>query len=92
MRAFTALLLVTVLVLAGGCGSSERTTSTEVEGVARKVRAAWMKEPSCRQPAGASRWGCSVGSYRCRGVATDRGSSISCSKPGAAVFFKAEPG
>ena len=92
MKRFTPLLLVAVLVLAGGCGSSEKTTSPVVDGMARKVRAAWMKEPSCRRPMGASRWGCSVGSYRCRGVVTGRGSSISCLKPGGAVFFRVPPG
>lgn len=91
MKRFTALLLVTVLVLAVGCGSSEKTTSSKVDGTARKVRAAWTKEPSCRRPMGASHWACSVGSYRCRGVVTDRGSSIECSKPGAALFFRVPP-
>jgi hypothetical protein len=92
MKGFTSLLFVTVLVSMVGCGSSERMPSTSGDGVARKVRAAWTKEPSCRRPRGASRWGCSVGSYHCQGVVADRGSSITCSKPGAAVFFKVQPG
>jgi len=91
MKGFTSLLFVAVLVSVVGCGSSEKTPSTSVDGVARKVRAAWSKEPSCRRPAGAAHWGCSIGSYHCRGVVTDRGSAISCLKPGAAVFFKVQP-
>lgn len=92
MRRLTPLFfVVTLLALLAGCGSSDVPTSHPTKGVAQKVRTAWLKEPSCKPPKGASRWGCSAGSYRCQGVVTDRGWSISCSKPGRAIFFRIQP-
>ena len=73
-----------------GCGGSgETTTSRPIDkgSSAREVRSAWERTPDCRHPRGASRWGCSVGPYRCQGVVTDRGWSISCAKPGKSVAF-----
>lgn len=76
--------------LALGCGSSsETTTSSPINGGSpvREVRSAWEQSPDCRRPRGASRWGCSVGPYRCQGVVADRGWSISCAKPGKSIAF-----
>ena len=55
------------------------------------MRAAFVASPDCRPPDGASRWGCSVGSYRCQGVVTDRGWSVSCAKPGRSIAFRVRP-
>lgn len=81
--------LVSLAVLIGCGGSPDQTTSGQAErgDVAQRVRAAWERDPSCEPPQGASRWGCSVGSYRCQGVVVGRGWSISCSKPGKSIAF-----
>jgi hypothetical protein len=95
MRIAVPIVIVAVLALLAGCGDSggEATGTTGTAAVdpagapARKVRTAFLGEPRCKRPPGASRWGCSVGSYRCQGVVTDRGWSISCSQPGRSVAF-----
>jgi hypothetical protein len=83
-------LLALVAALLAGCGgSSETTTSSPIDGDSpvREVQAVWERDPDCKHPHGASRWGCSVGPYRCQGVVTDRGWSISCAKPGKSIAF-----
>ena len=96
MRTLASLLAVAATVaLAFGCGGSDDETATPPPaGVspAAKIRAAWERTPACRHPRGASRWGCSVGPYRCQGVVTDRGWSISCAKPGSSIVFLVRPG
>jgi hypothetical protein len=92
MRLAAALFTVAALALLAGCGdSSEETTSSapseSADALTREVRAAWERNPGCKRPKGASRWGCSAGSYRCQGVVTGRGWSISCSKPGRSIGF-----
>lgn len=90
-----ALLAILVLVAAlSGCGSSDEgtdTAPTKAPTSTAQLRAAWERSPACQRPQGASRWGCSVGGYRCQGVVTDRGYSISCSKPGRSVAFTVRP-
>jgi hypothetical protein len=89
-----AVVAVAAALLAG-CGSSGETTSSSPAGPGtstREVRAAWERNPACKRPRGASRWACSVGSYRCQGVVTDRGWSISCAKPGNSVAFTVRRG
>jgi hypothetical protein len=76
-----ALILVLLAVLAG-CGDASEETTT-----APGVQAAFERSSACKRPAGASRWGCSVGSYRCQGVVSGRGWSISCAKPGRSLGF-----
>ena len=62
-----------------GCGGSVDSTDQPAqrrchgEELRLEVRVAWIASPACRHPQGASRWGCSVGSYRCQAVVTDRG-------------------
>lgn len=91
MRIALALTLVALFAALAGCGSSEEATTSgsggQAEPTAKEVRAAWERNPDCKRPPGASRWGCSALSYRCLGVVTDRGWSISCSKPGRSIAF-----
>jgi len=88
------VLAAVALALLAGCGDSGQTsTSTPAQtgSTTRTVRAAWERTPDCKHPPGASRWGCSVGGYRCQGVVTDRGWSVSCAKPGRSVAFTVRP-
>jgi hypothetical protein len=92
MRIAASLAIVAALVLPAGCGGSGAgTTGGAPAGdgdiSTHQIRVAWEGEPSCKRPQGASRWGCSVGDYRCQGVVTDRGWSVSCSRPGRSVAF-----
>jgi hypothetical protein len=83
-------LAILALALLVGCGSSEETTTsapTQGEVNPGKVQSAFELEPDCKPPQGASRWGCSIGSYRCQGVVVDRGWSVSCTKPGESIAF-----
>ena len=96
MRLATPLLVLALLAALAGCGSSGETTTDGAAGgpggdSTAQIRAAWERNPDCQRPAGASRWGCSVGAYRCQGVVTDRGWSISCAKPGRSVAFTVRP-
>lgn len=85
------------LALAGallcGCdGSGDSTTqmtspAAGAGAATAEIRAEWRESPDCKRPAGASRWGCSVGPYRCQAVVTDRGWSVDCAKPGRSVAF-----
>ncbi|HET9164029.1 MAG TPA: hypothetical protein VFN89_11400 [Solirubrobacterales bacterium] len=95
-----------VLVLAGGllfgCGGSgdSGTTGPHRERMApsaamarstAKMRASWMASPACRHPHGASRWGCSVGPYRCQAVVSGRGWSVDCARHGRSIPFTVRP-
>ena len=87
------ILVVAVLALLVGCGDSseETTTTAPTKSLEQRVRSAFLANPDCEPPEGASRWGCSVGSYRCQGVVTDRGWSVSCAKPGRSIAFRVRP-
>lgn len=91
MRLAGPVALLAALALLIGCGGSsdQTTTSGPAEGgdVAQRVQVAWERSPSCKPPQRASRWGCSVGAYRCQGVVVGRGWSISCAKPGDSIAF-----
>ena len=93
MRRLAPLLIVAVLALAAGCGdSTEETTTGPAQRTERQIRAAWLADPDCEHPRGASRWGCSVGAYRCQAVVTGRGWSVSCARPGKSIAFRVQPG
>jgi len=95
-RLLPILVAAVALALIAGCGgSSDETTTAPTTGAAQsadqQVRSAWLADSDCRPPNGASRWGCSVASYRCQGVVTGRGWSVSCSKPGKSIAFSVRP-
>lgn len=96
MRLATPLVIVVLLAFLGGCGDGDETSTTEptdrAQTLARTVQLAWERNPDCKPPQGASRWGCSVGPYRCQGVVVDQGWSISCAKPGRSISFRVQPG
>lgn len=90
MRLAAPLVCLAALALLIGCGDSpDQTTSAPAErgDTAQRVQAAWERDPRCKRPWGASRWGCSVGPYRCQAVVVGRGWSVSCSKPGESIAF-----
>lgn len=90
MRIVASIAIVAALVLPAGCGGSDdgiTSSVTATENPAGVTQAKWEHDSDCDRPAGASRWGCSVGSYRCQAVVTDRGWSVSCSRPGQSVAF-----
>ncbi len=102
----TLALLVLTAALLGGCGSSGDSTTVTVTTTpdrtgkppasaqptaTTKTRASWEASPGCKHPQGSSRWGCSVGSYRCQAVVTDRGWSVDCAKSGRSIAFTVPP-
>jgi hypothetical protein len=93
MRLSTTLTLLacTVALLIGCGGGSDETTGSQPLGAdasTRDVQGAWEANPDCMHPQGASRWGCSLGPYRCQTVVTDRGWSVSCARPGRSISFR----
>ncbi|HET7454980.1 MAG TPA: hypothetical protein VFJ76_05615 [Solirubrobacterales bacterium] len=95
-----ALCLAAALLF--GCGGSSDSTMTgphmgnempHMSGGASmaKMRASWMASPNCGHPHGASRWGCSVGPYRCQAVVVDRGWAVDCAMPGRSISFTVPP-
>jgi hypothetical protein len=91
MRVAAPLALIAlVTLLVGGCGGSDygiTSSDTATVSASAGLQAKWEHDPDCDRPAGASRWGCSIGSYRCQAVVVDRGWSVSCSRPGESVAF-----
>lgn len=94
MRLATPLAILGLSAALAGCGSSGETTDSsppQQPDSTAQIRAAWERSADCKRPPGASRWGCSVGAYRCQSVVTERGWSVSCSKPGRSVAFTVRP-
>jgi hypothetical protein len=84
-----ALIAIVTLLLAGCGGSGDGVTSSDTatfDGT-KLIQEKWEHSSDCDRPAGASRWGCSIGSYRCQAVVVDRGWSVSCARPGDSVAF-----
>lgn len=91
MRAAPLAILGLVAALLVGCGGSAETDVPGGGASTQAIRAAWEADPGCRRPRGASRWGCSVGSYRCQAVVTDRGWSVDCAMHGRSIGFTVPP-
>jgi hypothetical protein len=95
MRLTVPLAFVVALALAlsgcGGSGEEVTRSGTATENPAAVIQAKWEHSLDCQRPAGASRWGCSVGSYRCQAVVVDRGWSVSCARPGESISFLVRP-
>jgi hypothetical protein len=53
----------------------------------RRIALRWERASGCQPSAGASRAACSVGRYRCSAVRADRGTAVSCARPGHTVAF-----
>jgi hypothetical protein len=91
----TLVLIVLAAVVPFGCGGSDDSTTAPQDvpkaSAQTEVRAQWEASPSCAHPQGASRWGCSVGPYRCQAVVVDRGWSVDCAKPGRSISFTVPP-
>jgi hypothetical protein len=91
VRLAASILIVVLLAVLAGCGDSSEETTAPAGGqggsAAAKVRSTFERIPACKRPPGASRWGCSVGAYRCQGVVSGRGLSVSCAKPGRSLSF-----
>jgi hypothetical protein len=54
---------------------------------ARKVMSGWHANHACALAKGESRGACSVSGFRCQAVQVDKGTSVSCARPGEAVAF-----
>lgn len=96
----TLLCLGLAVALLSGCGSGGSTTEAPPGagnaakpqgGATTEARARWEARPACTRPDGASRWGCSVGPYRCQAVVVDRGWAVDCAKPGRSISFTIPP-
>jgi hypothetical protein len=88
-----AILALVLLLLSGCGGSDDGSTGSDTATVrdAGAIQARWEQTRDCDRPAGASRWGCSVGSYRCQAVVVDRGWSVSCARAGESIAFTVRP-
>lgn len=90
MRFVLPAVALASLALLIGCGESSddgTTGSADGPSVAQKVKAGWERSSACKRPGQASRWGCSIGDYRCQAVVVGRGWSVSCAKPGRSIAF-----
>ena len=77
-----------------GVGKEVRLRATGLNcSEANDLVGAWEDRKGCPPKAGASRSGCQLpGGYRCLGVVTDRGVSVSCARPGRSIAFTAKRG
>ncbi|HUB99977.1 MAG TPA: hypothetical protein VMS11_09155 [Solirubrobacterales bacterium] len=56
-------------------------------GETKAVLLAWQRNNGCVGSQGISHVACTVRSYRCIATRTERGVSVSCSKPGRSIAF-----
>ena len=50
----------------------------------------WGRRGGCALGKGESRGSCSLGGFRCQAVRVDRGTAVSCARPGGDVSFVAK--
>jgi hypothetical protein len=65
-----------------------RATGVDCATASRIMRR-WEKHRSCALPDGASRGSCALGGFRCQGVKAERGTMVSCARPGGDIAFVA---
>jgi hypothetical protein len=80
----------------GAAAKSCETQAADAEGLratgvsckqARQVMYGWQQRGSCSSPRGASRVSCTTHTYRCTGARTERGTAVSCARPGRSIAF-----
>jgi hypothetical protein len=77
-----------VVACKGGAAGVEGLRAASVDcGTAERVMRRWTKHRSCALAAGASRGSCSLGVFRCQAVAAERGTAVSCARPGGDIAF-----
>jgi hypothetical protein len=77
-------------VRARKCGPKIRATGVDC-ATAEAVAGEWEGEQSCQPKAGASRFSCSLGPYRCIGTVTGRGRAVFCARAGRSIVFATKP-
>ena len=90
MRHAIPIVILALLAALAGCGSSEdgiTSSDTSTFDGTELIQEKWEHASDCDRPLEASRWGCTIGSYRCQAVVVDRGWSVSCARPGDSVAF-----
>jgi hypothetical protein len=70
------------------CADGLRATAIDCDS-ARQAMSRWKRARSC-SPHG-SRSSCALGKFRCQAVQVEKGTSVSCVRPGAVVDFIAKP-
>lgn len=59
-------------------------------GTARQMMMRWGRRAGCALGKSESRGSCSLGGFRCQAVRVDRGTAVSCARPGGDVSFVAK--
>ena len=68
------------------CGNGLRATEVDC-GTARTTMKRWSTTSSCALAATESRGSCALDGFRCQAVSADRGTAVSCARPGGDVTF-----
>jgi hypothetical protein len=77
-----------VVVCEAGAAGLEAMHAAGVDcGLARRVVGQWSRNRDCALGAGDSRGSCSLRGFRCQATRTDRGTAVSCARPGGDVSF-----
>ncbi|MBS1885749.1 MAG: hypothetical protein JSU06_01020 [Actinobacteria bacterium] len=80
-----------VLACQGGGAQIGQLRATAVDCTsARELAERWANNGACAPGENASRGSCSLGSFKCEAVKTDRGAAVSCAQPGEVVSFIAK--
>ncbi len=72
-------------------GGMAQLRATMVDcGTARQMMMRWGRRGGCALGKSESRGSCSLGGFRCQAVRVDRGTAVSCARPGGDVSFVAK--